>query len=479
MFTGAEIRDYRFSITFSLREAIFRQNVAAMSKPNSARPKTLRHRPWTTPGGIRIRPMKNRSGTYSFRVEVPESVMGRRTLRQFKTTEEAESYAAVLLRQRMNNGLAAFDLDDTQRNHARKAFDLLAIKNCRAEDLETAVRFYLSHHRPEGGDVTVDQLMNDYLIGKRNGSTTKSQKPLRERSVADVEHRLGVFAKTFGSHLVKNVTKADVREWLDDPTHTAQTRRNYHTVVNGLFRYAICQKFAAINPLAEIPKPGVDYREPGILTVEQAARLLNAALEHPELELGWFITLKLFCGIRTLETQRLIMDNILLPEGFVNVKTAVTKVSHIRNVEFVVNTFEQLTFLAKDGTSRTERHATQLDPVTAWLSRLPAPASSGLEPKGYNKRFAKLRKYAGIDPWPQNAIRHSYASYLYELTGDATLVCARLGQKSDKTLFKHYRALVRRGDGLKFFKLAPPASATNVIPMTAADPKTNALIASA
>lgn len=423
--------------------------------------------------------MKNRSGTYSFRVEVPESVMGRRTLRQFKTTEEAESYAAVLLRQRMNNGLAAFDLDDTQRNHARKAFDLLAIKNCRAEDLETAVRFYLSHHRPEGGDVTVDKLMNDYIIGKRNGSTTKSQKPLRERSVADVEHRLGVFAKAFGSHLVKNVTKADVREWLDDPTHTAQTRRNYHTVVNGLFRYAICQKFAALNPLAEIPKPGADDREPGILTVEQTAQLLNAALEHPELELGWFITLGLFCGIRTEEIHRLTVDDIRLPEGFVNLNKSVTKKHRIRNVCFVVDTFEQLTFLTKGGTSRTERHAMQLDPVTAWLSRLPAPASSGLKPRSFNKRFAKLREYAAIDPWPHNAMRHSYASYLYELTDNAALVCARLGQKSESVLFEHYRALVRRGDGLKFFKLAPPASATNVIPMMSADPKTNALIASA
>ena len=62
-------------------------------------------------------------------------------------------------------------------------------------------------------------------------------------------------------------------------------------------------------------------------------------------------------------------------------------------------------------------------------------------------------------------MRHSYASYLYEMTGDSTKVITQLGQLSEEVMFTHYRTLTDKGAGAKYFSLTPPKPAENIVPM--------------
>src|SRR5262245_12118082 len=181
------------------------------SKSSDSKPKKRKPRAWYFPeqGGIRIRPLRMPSGNIAFRVEVPESITGKRTFKQFKSTDEAESYASVMLVQRKNNGLAAFALTDKQRNLAQEAFARLASENFSADQLATAVDFFIKHHRPEGGDITIDALVDRYVREKQNGNAAKGGRPLRERSIADLENRLGIFSRAFGSRLAKNIAKTE------------------------------------------------------------------------------------------------------------------------------------------------------------------------------------------------------------------------------------------------------------------------------
>jgi hypothetical protein len=130
----------------------------------------------------------------------------------------------------------------------------------------------------------------------------------------------------------------------------------------------------------------------------------------------------------------------------------------------------------------------KLDPASAWLNRFAAPSNGRICPDGFRYKWMrllelcgwtqreksrdKLRAWKFLKPWPANALRHSFASYLYELTGNAPVVCSRLGHADDDLLFEHYRALTRKGSGLRFFSLTPDKLAReNIVPMPAATPR--------
>ena len=52
-------------------------------------------------------------------------------------------------------------------------------------------------------------------------------------------------------------------------------------------------------------------------------------------------------------------------------------------------------------------------------------------------------------------MRHSYASYAYDLTRDAALVASEMGHRGTDIFFRHYRGLVTPGDGARYFNLLP------------------------
>jgi hypothetical protein len=67
-----------------------------------------------------------------------------------------------------------------------------------------------------------------FIEEKRKGISAKRGLPLRERSLSDLESRLGMFARIHGAELVKRLREDTVRAWLfADPDLAPQTRVNY------------------------------------------------------------------------------------------------------------------------------------------------------------------------------------------------------------------------------------------------------------
>jgi hypothetical protein len=68
---------------------------------------------------------------------------------------------------------------------------------------------------------------------------------------------------------------------------------------------------------------------------------------------------------------------------------------------------------------------------------------------------AKLRK-----EWPQNALRHSFASYHFAKYKNENDTASRMGN-SPQMIFQHYREMVRPAAADAFFALMPPADAVD------------------
>jgi integrase len=62
---------------------------------------------------------------------------------------------------------------------------------------------------------------------------------------------------------------------------------------------------------------------------------------------------------------------------------------------------------------------------------------------------------AGIRPWPQNALRHSFATYYLALSQDAAKTAHELGHASPDMLYKHYRGLSTQAAAKAYFGIFP------------------------
>jgi integrase len=78
-----------------------------------------------------------------------------------------------------------------------------------------------------------------------------------------------------------------------------------------------------------------------------------------------------------------------------------------------------------------------------------------------------VRKAAGITRWPKNGLRHSFASYRYAKTNDASLVASELGHTTTAMLFNTYRELVSPEEAECYWKISPAVDAEKVVAFVA------------
>jgi integrase len=73
----------------------------------------------------------------------------------------------------------------------------------------------------------------------------------------------------------------------------------------------------------------------------------------------------------------------------------------------------------------------------------------------WRKKLDFVRKSAKLTRWPNNGLRHSYASYRLAAIHDAPRVASELGHTSPKMLYSTYRELVLPEDAERYWQLEP------------------------
>ncbi len=417
--------------------------------------KAAKLKSWEHPlkSGIWISEVINRSdgASYgvSYRVSIPAKLAGVRKRQNFAKKLDAEDFAERENETIRKHGQDFLSITPAERREIASAVELLRPAGI---GIMEAASFALKHMRPAGGEKTINQLTDEMIAMKRSWL---EKNVIRERSFRDFRTRATKFAEIFGSQPVKGVTLEEIKVWLKSFGLRSRSVKNYRMVVGELLKYAKQKSYRADNPMEgftredkhEIEPGGDDQREPSILSVTEAERLLRTAYAHPELDLGAAITLALFCGIRTEEIKRMDWAAVRLGEqpSFVKIGREIAKKRRIRNVEIPAN-------------------------AQAWLSTWPnriGRVAKNTYVTDYVKRFAKLTKLAGfgrkdengewVSTWDDNCMRHSFGSYMYSKTGDSMLTSGLLGHKAnDQVLFDHYRSLTTKADAVKYFSISPP-----------------------
>jgi len=156
-------------------------------------------------------------------------------------------------------------------------------------------------------------------------------------------------------------------------------------------------------------------------------------------ELRPLYALAAFSGIRWAEIEKLEWSDIR--ENEIIVKASKAKTRSRRVIEILPNLAE---FLAP--------HRGRTGSV------LPLATQQSTKGKPSRKRLERARHRieaeAGLVPWKNNALRHSFISYFFAATSDENKTAALAGN-SPEMVHRHYLALVSREEAERYWKIGP------------------------
>ena len=360
-----------------------------------------------------------------------------RNRRFFKSKAEAKTFLQQKLVEQQNYGAAGMAFTERQRAEYLECADKLAPFGVGLRD---AVNFYLPYLQAKNRTCTARELVTELL-------NTKEADGASARYLSDLRSRLTQFANSFDGRPVSEITTTDVDQWLRGLTDSATgealagiTRNNFRRVLVVAFNFAENRGYCLANPAAKSAKAKVIDAPAGILSVDELSRLLANA----PAELIPFVAIGAFAGLRRAELERLDWKEIDLVEGLIEVTARNAKSARRRFVKIQPN-------------------------LLLWL-RPHAQLSGPVTPAGYRKRLERARTATGICEWPNNALRHSFASYYlahFKRAGAAELAL-EMGHTNANLVFQHYRQLVKPNEAKRYWALTPVVKATNVVPVTKA-----------
>ena len=344
----------------------------------------------------------------------------------FKTRAEADSEC---LRQRTL--LERFSREAIGLSQRRMS-DFITAQNKLAEygaDIGDAVSFFVDHQeRVRRCNVTVNQLTDEVIEAKERDGKSK-------RTIGSLRGYLGKFCQTFGERLVATITAEELDNWLRSLPLSPKSRMNFRQHIGVLFSYAKQRQMITENPIEFTTKPKLIDKAPEIFSIDELQTLLEAA-QKQEPDVLPMLAIGAFAGLRDSEIKRLNWAEVRLVRGHIEVTAAKAKSARRRLVPIQPNLME-------------------------WLR--PYSGMTGpVVPARYKGKLGRVRKAAGLTHWPKNGLRHSFASYRYASTQDATMTAHDLGHSGTQLLFQHYRELVTPEEANRYWKIGP-AEAANVV----------------
>jgi integrase len=383
-------------------------------------------------------------GKYRFKLS-GYYVDGKRVRKYFETREAAETFIAAEKIRRENLGNRATHIDGALAEDALRASDALRSTPYTLFDAARLVAH--AHKKLEPYAVRIDDAIDEHVVGIEQRRRSESINEVADQFIAnrrakgkskiyvrDLETRLGRFRLAMGNRLIADITSSDVDHWIQSLKVGPQTQNNFRAVLSAMWTFAVRRGYAAANVIQLVDKSAVVRDHVPTFSVEQLGRLLAAAPPEylPVLTIG------AFAGLRPEEINKLRWEDLDLNERTIRVNASAAK-------------------------TRKKRFAEISDNLLAWLQ--PNVGRSGpVAPPNLQKIRRATMKVAGIENWPQDVLRHSFASAHYAFYKNPAHTALLLGHRDQNMLLTHYRDLMKPSDARNYWQIGPePLKEHNVI----------------
>jgi len=367
---------------------------------------------------IKIYHWRGKSGYDQFKVVYHQD--GQRQRETFGSLAKAKARANEIAIQVERGERDALKLTNADRSSYLHALELLKPTGI---PLHVAIQEYLTLRKPTGyPQKLIPEVVAQLLEDKKSHGAS-------ERYIQTLGRQLKRFAAAFRTN-IGSITARLIEQWLASLKIGPRSRNNYRAAIVTLSHYA--QKHGYLPRERQTEADLVDKvkdrsKKIAILTPQQMAGLMAKAKS----KIALYLALAGFSGIRSAELLRLEWKDFNFARGHITVGADKAKTATRRLVPILEN-------LA--GYLQPYHHA------TGQLFKF----------KDDRRAIAWARRN-GVNPWPNNCLRHSFASYRLAVSQDAARTALELGNSPAK-LFSNYRELADEHDAKAWFAIAPKRS---------------------
>ena len=365
---------------------------------------------------------KKARGAKSWRVSTPSGVSssGKAEAIFFATKLEAEAYVRSEETRILNEGNGGADLSRTQRELAAKAFSLI-MSHLPGEDesiLLLAVSDFIKARDRRGRSKTFKAAFLEWQAW--NLTRTRKGKQTSGKYATQIKYTMPRFEVLF-EKLVCDITISDVENALSltVSAEKAHARNGLLRVLRAFFNW--CQRppqslLDTVPIEASTMFADTKHTEIAIITPDEVTRLLATCIQIDPEFLGYY-ALALFAGIRpTDELMKLQWQHVFAGgNGQIYIPAEVSKTGRDRYIPIE-------------------------ETLSDWLRYIAPPQIGQITPsRNHVVRRRNVQRAAGISPWPQDVMRHSYASYWMTIHRDEDRCRDAMGHSTKDMLVRHYR----------------------------------------
>ena len=377
---------------------------------------------------------------YSWRASYIEA--GKRKQKGFKTRKAADKWAEDHEADTLKHGTAA-SLTKVERSavlETRATLTELGLT------IREALDYAIDYRRRSQKSATVATLIAEVIDARRKAGRS-------DRYLEDLENRLGRFRDDFGERIVATITRDEIADWLHALKLSPVTVNNYRRILVVAFNDAIESKYAIENPADKVKQVKEIEAAVEILTPAETKSLLNKADERilPVIALG------AFAGLRSSELKRIDWADIDLAADLIRIRAVSAKSSRKRLIPICKALSAWLTPLAKK--------QGRVWPVNGRRLLDAAKRKAGFgNPESLTDKEKERKKT--LKPWPDNGLRHSFASNHLAHHKNAGDLALQMGHTDTKIIFRHYRELVTPKAAANYWAILPK-KVDNVISISA------------
>lgn len=249
----------------------------------------------------------------------------------------------------------------------------------------------------------------------------------------------------FGPMPIEELGIDRIEKWLNKQTAwSARTKYNALGYLRTFLNWAVRRRYIQFNPAVALvddfpkPEPPKEY-----CRIEEMALLLRMTRRDPRLRN--FIVFGAFAGMRTKETHLLEWSACDFDHRTIHVSREVIKITRGVKERYVEMTDAFLRHVHRDNKGRVMA----LNPTNLGKHR------NKLRHRMYRllKRKKDPRAKVWKNDWPDNCLRHSFATYLLALKKDAGPVAHQLGHMSAKMVHQDYATPIQPAQAAKYWAL--------------------------
>ena len=359
---------------------------------------------------------------------------GTRVRQNFKHESEAIAHKQTLEVEDLNIKPTPFLPTNLTREQLADAER--AVPELKTGTLLGAVRFFNDNFQDPLKPARLSDAVNSFRAEKAAAN-------LRPDTLSNLRFRLGAFVEFIPvGKLVSDIMPEQINDFLhraSGKTRGKRTIKNDRLVLSNFFTWATGRKHCVKNPMDAVAKNRAGSKRPEVFDLPAVRSLLDAALKHENGKCVPYFVLGLFCGLRPTETERLNWDKIDLAEKLITIDADTAKVTEAEHCN--------------------ERYVAISDNAVAWLR----PHAIARLPLGIDRRdFEAVKTLAGINTWPQDALRHTAISN-YQAEHKHEGLTAEWAGNSVKVVRKHYRRPIKPSDAASFWAIFPNTDRTGNI----------------